>query len=500
MPLIILDSNNIADYPWIWAFFEAQRLKNRDTWKTKTTYKYNNQKFQFKEPVFARERKNGGFAYEMVSSTVLGKGYHGSVRKISRTLSMGKHGVAFQAVDKNRVVKIQSKWEANTEYARSHDIRHLHLKKPVRGKMVMRNLGEQTLKGFLRDNNLTREEKLIFTRELLRTFKAQILDLNLSHRDLNRGNILITTYQEEAGKRFVINMIDYSFRSNWFSESYNKDFIKYILPCIRELWSMPGCPLAISHLLEKSIRANEYLDCFEHLTQSPCLSPTIDTQHQLDNLFFFLDKLNNENAELSNALRAQVLEALQQSTADDLSPLRAVVRHCRESYDAAKIDGLHFPFLLFSDEGNEKQQFLDQIDKNYRQLEEKAQSLLQTPMHEEGRELANVVATLRERTLEAVYHPQGLKIENLKECRELCANTLTEKKQILDIHRNYNYIWAEIAVVFSSLIVLYPVVMGLNYLATGRLGFFGETRSAACPKNIDDQFQELETRTMVAGA
>ena len=482
---IIINSKNIAQNPWMWDYLEFQRQKNNQNILLKgTTFKHNNQEYQLGETIIARERKeNRGYAYEMVSEICLRLEGWGYVMKIACTISQGKNN-KFQALNKNRVVKYTTL--AEEEYAMGQDAKHM--KKPVGHRVVMRNLSDQTLAKF-REGNYTnyRQITLDLTKELLAVYKKQLVDRNLRHDNFSESNVLVKYDPENTSQPFQMDIVDFGSvhpDQRIKRQANHSDLIR----TLRYIWDIPRKPSSVTSFLENSHEFEEYIDFFEKLVLSPC----DHSQRSFDNLLAFFDELGKSNLVLSEQLKNKVLEATKASSAENMQPLRDAIIDCRKLLMEKKIEAPSFPVVIF-DENKNRQRLFYQIKQKYDELEQKGLSLCRDPsLSEEGKKLCEVVKQLRTKTLNAIYAPDAQKKTELSECRDLCKELLKENKGLLDIHRDNRYLLAEVGVVLSSLIIFYPVVLGANYLYTGKLGFFGETNSAQAAKYIDEDFAALE--------
>ncbi|KTD39112.1 serine/threonine-protein kinase [Legionella nautarum] len=490
---IVINSANIAQNPWMWEYLESQRQKNNDILYVGKKFTYNNQEYQLGETIFARERNKGrGYAYEMVSAIRLGSGAYGYVMKIACTISQGKDNSGFQALDKDRVVKFEETRDAEREYSVGQYAKHMHMKKPVRGRLVMRNLGDQTFYKFICKHFPNNRQKILAsTKELLAAYKEQLIEQKLVHNDLHSENILVKFNPRGTHKRFQMNIVDFGlaeYKPLGRGGTFFIDFNDTITSILRQLWSIPDAPRSVTRFLANSHRFDEYVEFFEKLLLAPCAH----TQRSLDDLLYFLERLAKTQPILSAELKKQVLEALKKSTAKDMQALRDVVLECRGHLKEQKIEKPSFPVVIF-DENEKRQRLYYQIEQYYCELEKKGVSLSNTSQQKEGQELCDVVNQLRTKTLDAIYDSNPQKQDQLLECRDFCKELLAQNKELLDIHRDNNYIWAEVAVVLSSLIVLYPAVLGINYLCTGKIGFFSETKSAMGAKQLDKDFEALKT-------
>ncbi|CAM3137549.1 serine/threonine-protein kinase [Legionella steigerwaltii] len=489
MPLII-DSQNIANNEWIWDFLESQRLIGKEIWKPNEVFTYNGTSYTFQQTVFARQRKNlkQGYAYEMISSARLGSGEFGSVFRISCTISQGKTNT-FQAKDKHRVVKFLDPLNALREYEVARYAEHLHIKAPTQNYLVMKEMPGQTLSRFLSKYSLTRQQKLDLSIALANAIKEQLIDRKIIHRDLHGDNILIKYDPQSSQKPFTVNIIDYGLASYIPNLTIHRENYDVFSLCelLEWIWANESNrPKYINQLLY--LRSNNILHylCLDEIV----ISPTSQSQEPLDRMFVYLNWLGNKD--LARELRTNLLTALKDSRPNNLALMRQAVDQCIEKLQQHKIDLNTFPYPIFM-EDLEKQKLFNDIDAYFRLLENKGKSLKNTPQELEGEQLCAWARNLRQKTYQAAMMPSQDQRKALIDCNEYCKEALKDNKKLLDIHRDYNYIWAEIGVALCSLIVLYPIVGFIHYLATDRFRFFNQTESAAGAQKMEKNFSQLST-------
>ena len=499
---LYINSHNIADHEWIWSFLESQRLLGKDLWKKEESFDYNGITYKFQQTVFARQRKNPqhGYAYEMLSSEKLGNGLYGTVYRIACTISLGKMGY-FQVKNKHRVAKYQTQEKALREYKYACYTDHLHVKAPNQGYMSMRQIQGQTLSLFLKSYTLTRAERLELTKSLLNAFKAQVVDKNLTHNDLHKDNILIQVHDTpNSRKQFIINMIDYGFAT--FTpkvglDQVNGDLVnqtksgrngKRLSHTIKEIWNIKeSIPEPITRLFHSgSFSLANYISHFNEVV----VSPSLETQKPLDSMLTYFKRLEQTHLELAQELRNMLLSAVADSDTNQIDLLKKAVWSCKERLRAEQINiDTPFPYPIFISNPKKKHLF-NEIYAYFQSLENKGTQLMGS-QKKEGQQLCAVVAHLREKTFNALYVPTSEEHKALIDCGYYCKKLLKENQKLLDIHRNNKYLWAEVGVLLGSLIVLYPLVVGIHYLVTGKLGLFTQTKSAQGAATMEKNFNRL---------
>ncbi|MGL5743043.1 MAG: AarF/UbiB family protein [Legionella sp.] len=489
---IEINSTNVAQNEWIWDFLESQRQLGKSLWYRGEEFNYEEKSFTFQQKVFARQRKDPkrGYAYEMLSSEYLGRGAFGAIYRIACTLSRGKTG-DFQAKDQHRVAKYQDSGNALCEFQSARFTDHLHVKVPNQGYMVMREMPGEMLYRFLNSTSLTRAEKLELTKALLNAFKEQVVDRNLTHNDLHQGNILIHVDTQSGRKQFIINVIDYGlamFNPTFHLNKPYSDITNFLSDTIKQLWysesDLPA-PIALLFSSDSSSLLN-YITIFNEAVASP--SPK--AQKPLDSMLTYFKELEKTHSELAKQLKSNLLEAVEHSSANNVDPLKEAIQRCQERLLAEQIKLDTFPYPILSN-NPQKQQTFNEIYAYFQSLENKGKALMATSQKSEGEQLCALVQQLRENTFNASYLPAEAQKRALIECGNTCKRLLQENQNLLDIHRNSNYIWAEVSVIFCSLIVLYPFVAGIHYAATGRFAFFTQTESAQGVTKMEEDFNRL---------
>ncbi|ETO93978.1 AarF/UbiB family protein [Legionella oakridgensis] len=491
---IQINSTNVAQNEWIWDFLESQRLLGKSIWHQGEKFTYNGTDYTFQQIVFARQRKDPkrGYAYEMLSSEQLGRGAYGAIYRVACTISLGKNG-HFQAQNKHRVAKYQSHRDALYEFQSARFTDHLHVKVPNQGLMVMREIPGQTLHRFLLSTYLTRAEKLELTKALLNAFKEQVVDRNLIHNDLHQGNILVHVDNQGPRKQFIINVVDYglaNFNPTLYLNKPYTDIANFLSLTIQQLWSSESdWPTPVAQLLNSnSSSLTDYITFFNEAVASP--NP--QTQKPLESMLAYLKELEKTHQELASRLKSDLLEAVEHSSSNDVDLLKEAIQHCKESLVKAGIKLDTFPYPIFTN-NPQKQQLFNEIYAYFQLLENKGKALMATSHKREGEQLCALVHQLRERTFNAHYLPPEKQKSELVECGNTCKRLLQENQHLLDIHRNTNYIWAEVSVIFCSLIVLYPIIAGIHYAATGRFTFFAQTESAQGATKMEKDFNQLNS-------
>jgi hypothetical protein len=485
---IKISKKNVKEHSWIWDFLENQRAtQGIFTWQTQKEFSYNGHKFKFAEKIVARKRKNEerGYAYEMISAKPLGNGMYGTVYNVSCTLSNGKNK-AYQAEDKKRVVKIQTLENTQKEYDITQDIEHLHVKEPVTGHMFMDRMNGQSLSNFLFQNTISLQQRVELTRALLAAYKTQVLDLNIMHRDMHLFNVMIQYHPEQTKDKFEIKIIDYG-RANKIKKEHNRWAFVDLYHIIRDLWKdVPGTPYDIKIIVNQPIKAARYVNFFE-LFDKVLLAPTIKHQDIINDAYTFLNGLQNTHKELAIELKNKIHTAVKQSTPNNFYPLNQAFWEYKQILADKNIKH-NQKFIFVFDSDNKKQKAFEDIFSYFTTLEIKGNTLQEKGYAQEGKELCTMVKELREKTFTATHIQPAERIKALNECQQSCKELLAKNQKLLNIRRNNNYIWAEIGIVLSSLIILYPIVAGINYAFTGRIGLFSQTASAAGAKDLANNF------------
>ncbi|MFA6304058.1 MAG: hypothetical protein WC627_13135 [Legionella sp.] len=494
-------ATGFKQYPWIWDFLESDSTTNR--WEPGITYTHQNIQFQFKNTIIRRERKlknrDRGYAYEEIDSRILAGGTYGSVYLINYTLSKNKNGLPHIS-NKNRLVKFPKDEKTNytlekvhKEYINSILTDHLHMKEPSNGDLVMRRMPGETLGKFLSSKKLNSKEGVKLLLAITEAVQEQLVRKGLNHNDLHKNNIMVN-YNKENGT-FQINIIDYAFATITVPYEMAKLRVAKDLTLLLESVSAElfrdtlKTNRVIKNLSSKFL--NTPLEQLCALLSVYCFeAPSKATQKPLDELACYIIEIANQNRNVAYSLILELKKALKASTADNLHPLREFVLFCRNTLINENITEPGFPGICFFDDCK-KQMAFNTIFDYFTALENKANSLKFFCTKKESDLLRKIAIQLREQTLMATLLPPAEQRQALLDCSKTCKDLLSQNKTLLDIHRDMNYLLAEIAVVLCSLVVFYPIAAGINYCVNGHFMFFGETNTARGAKQLEKNFSEL---------
>lgn len=490
---------DIENNPWLWDFFQTQSKSGVHFWKPNNDYFYQGNLFRFSHLILARVRTNkrqlklpqDQCAYEEIdTNNLLGRGCYSQVFPIVYTLSTNKAGVP-TIKDKHRVVKYQQKGRyADHEYLMTVQAQHLHVKQPVEGYMVMRKIDGIPLNA-LSTQRLNRKEKLELTKTLVLALKTQLVNNHIEHLDLHQNNIIILMTQPlpTDEKQFEANIIDFGWAKKMEhrnEDTYSQDWKDLIQLLSSFVWRNGGLPVSLRSIVRLNHYSMASIEHVIHLIHRLSILPNDASLLVLDNIFSYLDQLETSNAGLAKTLQVIMLDAIQQSTSDDLILLRKGILDCMELLHLDNImDHVFFESILVHD-AKQQLAYLS-IFKHLNQLALKGNQLIIEGLITEGNRLRDLAAHLKKLTFISAYEPT-LDRQNILKC---CVKLLIAEEKSIDIHRNSNYIYAEIGIILASLIVLYPIIAGLNYLVTGRFTFFGQTSTAHHTEKLMNNFEFL---------
>ncbi len=192
-------------------------------------------------------------------------------------------------------------------------------------------------------------------------------------------------------------------------------------------------------------------------------------------------------------LQKTILDGFKQtSSINHCDPLKTAILNCKQTLDRRQLDkdNTFLPVFDFNYD-SKRQQLIDKIFINFSQLSAKGKKLEKLGKKEDGEQLCALSEILKNKTLVAIHQPRAQQAFALIECQNECKKLFNTHKNLLNIHRNSNYIWAEVGIILSSLIILYPLVAGINYLVTGQIGFFSQTHTAEKAQQIENNFHTL---------
>lgn len=471
---IQINADNIEQNPWIIEFFKSQQSDGIQTWKANKIYYFGDKTFSFTQPIIARLRtkEKPGCAYEMINmDNCLGAGAYGKVYAVAKTISQHEGG-EYRVRNKNRIVKFQAFASAEYEYERAKLTTHLHVKPVTKnGCMVMQRKAGITLYKYCQENQLTDRQAYDLMKAVSVAVKQQLADLHLKHRDLHRGNILVNAIKSGDKTVYEVNIIDYGWarkEDNFDATQPNPDLKDYFY----NFESNRNLPLAI-----RALRAYRPLNEIVALFEKYPLAPTNNTQAQLEKYFDYLAEINKVANALANELRQKMLDALDLATANNFNSINVEIKNARIRMKACEYNNIpDFPDVLVT--ANEKQQTIyNQITDYYKLLEKKAHKLIVQGEAQAGKQILELTSELREHTLDAVYLDNDQQTEAFKRCSRLCQHALNINQQALKVRNNKHYIFKEIGIILSCLIVLYPIAAGIHFLATGHFSFFGQTKA-----------------------
>lgn len=499
---ILKDPENFA---WLWAFFQNEEAQQRYEWAAKTSYSYQGKTFQFKYPVFASARKEKNKEREDVFEELsprpaLGKGCFGEVKAIGYTFSKNIHG-DLQVKNNKRVVKyFNHAFYATKEFQAGRNLSHLHMKPPNNRQMVMKEKkgihllkpGNKKINPWLVQSDL---EKLALSRAILLAVKTQIHDNNLVHNDLNVGNILIDKQPlANPASRFKVSIIDVGLAKTVESDSWlkNRDyyFLSGILACI---WAKGPVPLHISKAIAllASRQMTSIEDCLKCLDRV-ILFPVADSQNRMDILVSQLETIEAGNPVLAAELMEILKTGTNESSSVDLKPVQSTVLICKNRLKENGFFDTAFSETIFHSQP-EKQSSINAQFIAIHALKAKAKALKTMNLLQESEELLQLTRFLQKELIKVSENPQFENSSNWIKCKNRCEIALDKNQNLLKIRRNHNYIFAEIAVILASLVVLYPIMLGLNYLVTQNWGFFTQTETSKSAEIIKDNFFKLAT-------
>lgn len=490
-----LIKNNPAQYQWLWDFFQSEEAQNRYFWLKNQPLAFNEHEFYFENNVFARARKEKNKDRDdvfeaLVNHCSLGYSSDGEIQPIAFSLSKDKQG-NLQVRNKKRLVKIFDHADlALAEFKHAVLTKHLHAKPPNQYCMVMKEKKGSTLLQYLQKHQtLTLEERIALTKDLLAAIKREVHDNDLIHCALAPRNILIQPKTNTSGTiKYAISIINFAHArvKSTHEHLLRQDFISinYLLSSLWQDQPIPYHLTKISQILLDPQTKN--LDACLDLADKMVAMPNYSSQVLVNNLFATLDTANLSLHTMKTMFAEQLKKAAQQG----LHALQKTVNEYRKKLKAEGIKDTAFSQTIFHlDE--KKQGFINQQFEAINALKGKIQRLKNTPFTQDRKDLKNCTRILQKQLLKVAKASSAEQFEVWLRCKNESKKALENSKGALDRHLDYHYLFAEGAVVLASLVVFYPIIAGLYYLATNKLGFFTQTKASQQAEQMINHFSSI---------
>jgi serine/threonine protein kinase len=211
--------------------------------------------YQLQDTIVRRKKKNSDDenVYEVMSTSILGKGGFSEVFKVRGVLSIQADDTLIytkKPKDKKRAVKLydtnKSTFdEVMQEFNKIKDIAHLHAKAPVKisvankrkiASFQRRHPGEELFDLIVKLNKnpkfYTLKQRFDLAIALLEALDKQVHQHGLLHRDIKPENIMVA--YDKKTKRFIVNIIDFNLSCKIGSEDNSVVGTKYYMP--NEAW------------------------------------------------------------------------------------------------------------------------------------------------------------------------------------------------------------------------------------------------------------------------
>jgi serine/threonine protein kinase len=227
------------------------KFKNCQAWKKGEIYWVFHQNITLTHSIFLKKSTNTNRHYHIIANTMIEEGGYSEVYDIENSFSFTLDIKINYLPTKPLVVKIQNKRfdlrESSTnfkiridkEYRSSQTTKHLHIEPPVffedSSYLVMHKMPGIDLDRFFEmicKHTLPVKFLLELTIAILNAFKEQVVDLEISHRDIKPDNMILNTgehasvytkqdWQRFSPKQIEVNIVDYAF-SLKFKEKSSK--------------------------------------------------------------------------------------------------------------------------------------------------------------------------------------------------------------------------------------------------------------------------------------
>lgn len=492
-----IDANQASEQEnsWLIDFLDQQKSQGISHWPADSAFQFTDKnkhfhQFSFTMPVYARPKhKNPNqFVYEMVDTQdCLGQGTYGHVYSIKASIGRN-HEQQYRARNKNRVGKLTtSQKESLNEFQRAAGIDYLHAKAPLNGLMVMKRLKGTSLDKYLQNNSLSREQAWALTHALALAV-ARLAKQGIEHLDAHHGNLMVQEKMVDGKPTYKIKAVDFAYSTS--SETYNENtpcddfftFFQYVFP---QLWkNQPNIPVFIDILKNNTLPIKQILTGFNLYAVSPMPA----AQEMLDHYYLYLSELNKQFPKAVRLLKNKMIEAVKQSTTDNIEPMREAIFESQAYIKQHCASAPAFP-LICLDSDPAKQQAFNKIMRCHEKLIKHAAQLGNPSFDKMCNEL-------KHKTLSACYADIETPGAKEKRAAELIRCNNTWQHQLTSHHKDIKHvegkrIVAEALIALSCLIILYPVALLINYGLTKRVGLLCHSAAEAIPAKAEQRFKVL---------
>lgn len=329
-------------------------------------------------------------------------------------------------------------------------------------------------------SELTVEKRLELTLAILNAIKTQVTDKGLIHRDIKPGNIIVDLNQNPP----EVTVIDYGFAIEQGQQDYRRLGTRaYRAPesfqCtpLYTTKSDVYCAGRVLSYLWGDVYTNFYMDHFKNLDYIKTKS-TNEQLFSLPEIELFLEE------EDQYKIRACLAKMLNDNP-DNRVSLDEAIRLFSE------IDKEKYNTMISQQDSKTYWAALDRqlnpkiasIREHLKLLRSKEKELRRRECYDAAAAMKGLIDKVSVNTEFLKLHPAPLILDRYQKS---CLKEIGKVNDVVEQHRDSQWLVAELAVAISLLGVGYLVALGINYYKTGRLGLFSQTKSSQLIEEFTD--------------
>jgi serine/threonine-protein kinase LegK1 len=477
----------------LFEFLQNQR-EERTFWAANTRYNFGESEISLSHDLVWRKRKGTkeGHRYEIITPDIIGQGAAGAVYRIAATLALDTRTIHFKQA-KARVVKIQ-RHNANftldmlqTEYHSSERVQQLAVKEPTvipdssTSYTVMKKIKGRDLFDIIEEDSpshtfLSLKQRLDLTKALLHALK-QVSDANIVHRDIKPENILV-----DLTEPITVTIIDFGF-SIPADKSDNKNCgtPNYAPPeayTTEPVWSPKSDVFSMARILGMIWRDDLTYYTYGDIPSAQSYASRVKYDSLFRGISLEAAHQNIIRTTLADMSKAEMESRL---SIDDAIKAFEKVRLPHEYSKKSPV------------KNNDVQQQIQVILFHVAQLRLKAVDLRNRGYSELSDTLYQLTNALEFKTYNFKIQSEEARRNTIDDYSSSCKQLIENIKPQLGIHRNTNYILANISLAIAGLGIFYLIAISANKLITNNYLFFSTPKTLEIAENIEkslDTFQQ----------